>query len=96
MIGLKGRQENVVPSDPFFIRQFWNSAFPRLNRDILELSYPSLIVSGSFVSERGSHRRGSPGVALGLGIKADGTALSCELPRVTKCKTQVACSVTIS
>ena len=83
MIGLKGRQENVVPSDPFFIRQFWNSAFPRLNRDILELSYPSLIVSGSFVSERGSHRRGSPGVALGLGMKAGGAALSCELPHVS-------------
>lgn len=47
------------------------------------MSYPSLIVSGSFASERGSHRRGSPGVALGLGIKAGGTALSCELPHVS-------------
>ena len=72
-----------VPSDLFFIWQFWNSAFPRLNQDILELSYPSFILSGSFVSERGSHRRGSPGVALGLGIKAGGAALSCEPPRVS-------------
>ena len=49
----------------------------------LSSSSSSLILSGSFVSERGSHRRGSPGVALGLGIKADGTALSCELPHVS-------------
>lgn len=41
------------------------------------------ILSGSFVSECGSRRRGSPGVALGLGIKAGGPALSSELPHVS-------------
>ena len=41
------------------------------------------ILSGSFVSECGSHHRGSPGVALGLGIKAGGPALSSELPHVS-------------
>ena len=45
--------------------------------------FPFDILSDSFVSECGSQCRGSPGVALGLGIKAGGPALSSELPHVS-------------